>query len=586
MSGFLDDFLDQLVEVTIQTTLTPLSLEEMSLAQVFKVALHDFLVRQSPFGYDPALAERVYNRIITNQEFIDLLSRFPEETTLDQLITKVLELLSSDEDMLNLTQGAEDIIDARLPEYVTVLQWLRTRRQEEAALYALRQLLARVPLTLRLGNARVVTPFSMLHMEIEVPTPFRDQFQAFLDQMEIRQAGLVKLYEKYFGEHEEQREKNAILEFLGEQIEAGGEWVWNAWGEYCDIPGTSVPGMPDPCDARQVISYVLNPEEFAEQVLIPLYNIFQLGTHFRDDLEAEPDSAISALAGAAFGMAGSATGVFLVVDLLAATGVVQKDWRSDPFFDAFSVDSDAFNAGMAIGEFGMGVAEMIVAVGAPAGGPLDTPGASVPVPRSVRLVERGFLDNGTEAALTSRLKLAPAVVTSTVVVTRRELLAARGGAMAFAQQGMPPDEPSTPSKPQINDPVPGLKNARYIKSKTTGQANIAYETRVTGKPWPDLSIEVNGVEFDWYIDGPNGPILLDAKNAAEVGSWYDIGALGDAVTIAQEASIRSQADRQIRAFSGSGASSIEWRIASESPAQSLDTLFRRNGIDINVEFYP
>ena len=114
--------------------------------------------------------------------------------------------------------------------------------------------------------------------------------------------------------------------------------------------------------------------QFAEDVLVPLYNIAQLGARFQSAWKADWKNT---LFGTLLGMAGSATGAFLIIDLFHYLGNLHcpdspfdmstcrpttewGSWRGE-------VGSEAFQVGLAMGELGMGVSQMILAAPVVAG---------------------------------------------------------------------------------------------------------------------------------------------------------------------------------------------------------------------------
>ena len=112
------------------------------------------------------------------------------------------------------------------------------------------------------------------------------------------------------------------------------------------------------------------------------------------------------------------------------------------------------------------------------------------------------------------------------------------------------------------------------------QAAREYAIRVTGND-AGLGIYVNGVEFD----GIEGRLLLDAKNAGE-RSFYDITGSDSFTERIKIPEIVEQAERQLDALAGSGASGIEWRVANEQVVKGLKKLFRLRSLPINVKYVP
>ena len=134
--------------------------------------------------------------------------------------------------------------------------------------------------------------------------------------------------------------------------------------------------------------------------------------------------------------------------------------------------------------------------------------------------------------------------------------------------------------PQIGDRVPGLNNAIYGRMRNYNRAAREYAIRVTGND-TGLGIYVNGVEFD----GIEGTLLLDAKNAGE-RSFYDITGSDNFTEQVKIPEIVEQAERQLDALAGSGASGIEWRVANQQVAEGLKKLFRLRRLPINIKYVP
>ena len=96
-----------------------------------------------------------------------------------------------------------------------------------------------------------------------------------------------------------------------------------------------------------------------------------------------------------------------------------------------------------------------------------------------------------------------------------------------------------------------------------------------------MGIYVNGVEFD----GIEGTLLLDAKNAGE-RSFYDVTGSDSFTERVKIPEIVEQAERQLDALAGSGASGIEWRVANQQVAEGLKRLFRLRRLPINIKYVP
>lgn len=135
-------------------------------------------------------------------------------------------------------------------------------------------------------------------------------------------------------------------------------------------------------------------------------------------------------------------------------------------------------------------------------------------------------------------------------------------------------------RPQIGDPVPGLKNAFYGRMRNYNQAAREYAQRVTGND-TGLGIYVNGVEFD----GIEGKLLLDAKNAG-VRSFYDVTSNDNFTQDFKIPEILEQAERQLDALDDSDASGIEWRVANQQVVEGLQQLFRLRRLPITVKYVP
>ncbi|MBY9063222.1 hemagglutinin repeat-containing protein [Sphingomonas yunnanensis] len=109
----------------------------------------------------------------------------------------------------------------------------------------------------------------------------------------------------------------------------------------------------------------------------------------------------------------------------------------------------------------------------------------------------------------------------------------------------------------------------WVKNGPFGKpADQCYQCQVTGAP-PGIEYQVNGVHFDGY--DPKTNTLIDAKNYADwpIDKPFSSG------------SVLKQAEDQVAAAKGTGAK-IEWRVATRDRAESVQNLFARNGIIIQV----
>ena len=366
--SFQGDNLGEFVKVTTHITLSPpSSLKEMSPEGAFNAALYAIIIKLQRFF--PQDAEEIYEEIISDPVLIDLLSRFPAETTLDQLTQRALELLE-----LYLPSDLAGMGET-LSEYIAALYWLRTSRAEELALAALDAALGKIPSTIQLGG-------------IEVATPFRSDFQTFLESMETRHTELINWTRTLFG-GSQNRESETVGEWLLGAAENVAELGWENIGKELFDIGLDISGLPDPETIRRA-QYNLGVDQtqwnefwvqFAETVLVPLYHITEIGRNFREALQGE--DKWWALAGVAFGMAeASPLGTFLDITIAAwqySTDVTNqtvgtnwlipdgiKNWR-----DVSNMNS-GFQAGVAIGKVGMSVSDLVVglafaAVGTPPG---------------------------------------------------------------------------------------------------------------------------------------------------------------------------------------------------------------------------
>jgi hypothetical protein len=90
------------------------------------------------------------------------------------------------------------------------------------------------------------------------------------------------------------------------------------------------------------------------------------------------------------------------------------------------------------------------------------------------------------------------------------------------------------------------------------------------------------VEFDWY----QGDTLIDAKNAGELRSWYDVSAADPFTVRVKRPQIREQALRQLAALEGSSFTRIEWRVADANVARALQNLFaKEEWVELLVVLY-
>ncbi|MFO3796761.1 MAG: hypothetical protein ACK8QZ_05670, partial [Anaerolineales bacterium] len=134
---------------------------------------------------------------------------------------------------------------------------------------------------------------------------------------------------------------------------------------------------------------------------------------------------------------------------------------------------------------------------------------------------------------------------------------------------------------RVGDVLPDHPDARVVKSKTPRGSARDYEARVLNKPDPNVEIEVNGVNFDWY----EGNTLLDAKNAAETRSWYDVSQADGFTQRVKVPDIIEQAERQVEALQGSSFNRIEWRVADPKVAEALRALLEKYE-EIDIVYMP
>ncbi len=69
-------------------------------------------------------------------------------------------------------------------------------------------------------------------------------------------------------------------------------------------------------------------------------------------------------------------------------------------------------------------------------------------------------------------------------------------------------------------------------------------------------------------------------------SFYDITGSDSFTERIKIPEIVEQAERQLDALAGSGASGIEWRVANEEVVKRLKKLFRLKNIPIDVKYVP
>jgi hypothetical protein len=146
-------------------------------------------------------------------------------------------------------------------------------------------------------------------------------------------------------------------------------------------------------------------------------------------------------------------------------------------------------------------------------------------------------------------------------------------------------------KPRSGDPVPGKTGIEITRSKTTGKNAIDYESQVTGKPYPDLEIEIHNVPntktgrvgFDWYI----GDTLLDAKYVGK-GSVYDLSRPEPFIHNSVERQLLDEAYRQTQALLATDQfTTIEWWVSNQNSASLIQNLLLDNGYTaITVRWVP
>lgn len=168
-----------------------------------------------------------------------------------------------------------------------------------------------------------------------------------------------------------------------------------------------------------------------------------------------------------------------------------------------------------------------------------------------------FAGGGAAVVAGSAVAVHGALVTSTSIINT-----IRSGQALFAST-------QSGSGLRVGDTLPDHPDAQLVKSKTPRGTPREYEARVLNKPDPDLEIRVNGVNFDWY----EGDTLLDAKNAAEIRSWYDVSQADGFTQRVKVPDIIEQAQRQVEALQGSSFNRIEWRVADPNVAEGLKQLF-------------
>jgi len=263
-----------------------------------------------------------------------------------EMVTGAIIARASDARFFPSLQFDLSLLTTDIPTLYQLLEWKPKAAEEQAAVSALKTLLdpKNTPETIHIGDQ-------------VVPVPFRDQFVVFLTKMEERQARLEQLWKDYFGEEGEDENWRAKAfkwlnehVFTQENVEAVLQFFLDShsFGYVIDV-------------TKLEWEYLVEPvvgEDAANNVLAKLgtvvYNISQIGTNFQQALIDDP---LNALAGMALAMAGTATGAFLLLDVyfyVTEPELGWGNWRCD-------TGGFAFQAGMAIGEFGMGVAQTIVA---------------------------------------------------------------------------------------------------------------------------------------------------------------------------------------------------------------------------------
>jgi hypothetical protein len=266
-----------------------------------------------------------------------------------------------------------------LPEFIYIILNFDLSKLEEDTL-ALHRLLLWYPeeelqLIVQLSSALESLQPIRIGDQI-VPVPFKADFDKFLTGMISRQVNLAELAEQYFGVGGDTEEDNLLAK--------GFKWVFEQSDKFITqeniealfrspIPVEGGPVAPDISWAWENLIEPVIGEDTANEVLATLatagYDISQLGTNFRQALETSP---LDALKGMACGMV-IGTPLGLLVDLidLAVNSEYYIDedgnlwitekrafgaWREE----LFGNQSDAFKSGLAIGEFGMGVSDLLV----------------------------------------------------------------------------------------------------------------------------------------------------------------------------------------------------------------------------------
>lgn len=108
------------------------------------------------------------------------------------------------------------------------------------------------------------------------------------------------------------------------------------------------------------------------------------------------------------------------------------------------------------------------------------------------------------------------------------------------------------------------------------EAARAYAYQVTGGA--EKAIYVNGVEFEGVANG----VLIDAKRASAVGSFYDITGADAFTRNVRIPKILDQARRQLRAVRGTQFKGIRWEVADERVAAELQRLMQQQNLAIAV----
>lgn len=354
-------------------------------AYEFLKALQDSIFEQDWAIENPSLGSEFYFYVITDTQFDDLLKNYPYETTLEALIERVKTLAIlfpgftyifdfSQEDVLAL---GEDIYYEAVHQ--RLVEWIGNQATEHELRGRLESLLKATPSVLEFGSQEMVL------------TPFKQPFETLLEKLYRREELLYRLQEEYWAYletlpadlHLEELRKfifayvfsrtNEITEDVIRRELARFEKSYPylvAKFNYDVIAGIFNELIRPLIGDERADNIEENLRRWTAKFLTVGMNIANIGTQFQQGLIHDP---LNAIAGMLVGMVGTASGAFLLWDIIFFLSdldcdngdCVPRSAFGERRYDMVS-HNEAFAAGMAIGEFGMSVSQILVSVGSSA----------------------------------------------------------------------------------------------------------------------------------------------------------------------------------------------------------------------------